>query len=284
MREKSIAGCLLILFNFYAFLIGAENEVTKIDVKVNFLGDARAFYITQAVWLPDLPDLLFTIYFNSDNKTFWRYVINVYNPVSDVYTTLFEEQEPKNFYIKLFFFNKGELVFLKKFINDPLDTKDYVVFYDINKQKKTNGLLNNEKNKLRDRSNILNKEIKGRLVNCSKFGCLKIKDNKLLLVNEVNNKKIKEEFLLENVLNPAIISGTNLIIFKKQGEYFIYSIKLKKVLYKLNFIESYSKFKVDVVTLFDFDPQGKYILFETTGKYKGRNKKSVGILTKQIFK
>ncbi|MCX8093319.1 MAG: hypothetical protein N3E50_04050, partial [Candidatus Goldbacteria bacterium] len=80
-----------------------------------------------------------------------------------------------------------------------------------------------------------------------------------------------------------IISGTNLILLQRDGDYFIYDINIKKIIYKLNFIESYTKFKVEVINFLDFSPDGKYILFETTSKYKGRNKKSVGILTKPVF-
>jgi len=260
------------------------DEIPVINVKVNYLSDAQAFYITQATWLPDVPDALITIYFNSDNKTFWRYVINEYNPVNEVYTTLFEEQENMNFYVKLFFYNKGEFVFLKKFINKDSNGQDYVIFYDRRTRKKTSGPLKDEKNRIQERKNMLNMEVKGRLTDCNKNGCLKITDNKLFFIKETKDKKVKEEFLLENVSIPSIISGTNLIVFKKTDKYFIYDIDLKKTLYKLNFIESYSKIRVDVVNLINFDPQGKYVLFETNGQYKGRNKKCVGKLETQIFK
>lgn len=273
---------LIILVFLYCVLDAYENDAPNMDVKVNYLGDAQAYYIIQATWLPDKPDSLITIFFNSDNKTFWRYVINEYNPVSDVYTTLFEEQENSNFYIKLFYYHNGDMRFLKKFLNNPMDTKDYMVRYEMNNRKRTVKLLGNEK--LQDGKNMLGREIKGRLVDCTKYGCLRESDNKFYFVRVDKDKKPGEVLLFENVTEPYLIAGTNLAIFKKQGDYFIYSIDLKKVLYKLNFIESYSKFKVDVINLLAFDPQGKYILFETTGKYKGRNKKSVGTLAKQIFK
>jgi hypothetical protein len=283
IKNKVLRYVIILLFSGFVSVIAA-GEIPVINVKVNYLSDAQAFYITQATWLPDVPDALITIYFNSDNKTFWRYVINEYNPVNDVYTTLFEEQEQRDFYLKLFFYNKGDFVFLKKFNDKIFDDQDYVIFYDRRTQKKTSGLLKNEKSRIHERKNMLGREVKGRLTDCNKNGCLKIKDNKLFFIKETKDKKVREEFLFENVSMPSIISGTNLIVFKKTDKYFIYDIDLKKTLYKLNFIEGYSKIKVDVVNLIDFDPQGKYVLFETNGQYKGRNKKCVGKLETQIFR
>lgn len=282
MENYFIKKFLIILLILNGSLIFANEEIPDIDVKVNYLGDAQAYYITQAIWLPDIPDSLITIYFNSDNKTFFRYIINVYNPVNDVYTTLFEEQENKNFYIKLFFYNKGILAFLKKFTDNPFDTKDYVVYYDMNKKIRTVKLLKDEKNKIMYDKNMLGKEIQGKLTDYSKAGYLKLINNNLFLINEQKGKTIKEELLLTNVSTASIISGTKFIVFQRNWEYFIYDIILKKVLYKLNFIESYSRFKVDVVNLLDFDPKLKYILFETKGNYNGRNKKSVGTLIKKF--
>ena len=112
MTGKWIISYLMVLFFLCNILTASENDVPKIDVKVNYLGDAQAYYITQATWIPDKTDSLLTIFYNSDEKTFWRYVINEYNPVSDVYTTLFEEQENRNFYIKLFYYHSIKMLFL----------------------------------------------------------------------------------------------------------------------------------------------------------------------------
>ncbi len=281
MKKRRIL--FFLIFFLYAVIIASGDSIPIIDVKVNYLGDAEKFYIVQAVWLPDIEDSLITVFFNSDDKTFWRYVINSYNPLSEVYTTLFEEQENKNFYIKMFFYNNSEIVFLKKFVNNPFDTKDYVVFCNVKKRNRILKLFKDEKNRLQEKKNMLSSEIKGRLVNCCKSGCLKQTNSNLYLVNETKDKNIREEFLLEKISNAFIISGTNLILFERHGEYFIYSMDLKKILYKLNFIESYTKFKVEVINLLDFSPDYKYVLLETKSKYKGRNKKSVGILTKQIL-
>ncbi len=223
---KTTLKIFFILF-YSCLLFANEEKLETLNVRVNHLGDAEAYYITQTTWIPDKPDSLITIYFNSDEKTFWRYVINEYNPVNDVYTTLFEEQENKSFFIKLFYYYKGNMEFLKKFINNPMDTKDYVVLYDMHNKKRTVKLFKDEKNKYR--KNMLGQDTKGRLVNCNKTGYLKQSDNKILFVSETKNKKIKEDFLFEDALEFFIISETNLVVFKKQGEYFIYDIDLKKI-------------------------------------------------------
>jgi len=281
MKKNILFIMFLIFINI---TLVADNSLPVLDVKVNFLSDAECFYIIQAMWINEKISPLIMIYFNSDNKTFWRYVINIYDPVREIYTTLFEEQEKKNFYFKIFYYDNNKIVFIKKFINDPFDSNQYVVFYDKNNKKREIMLLKDAMKKINEKNNMLNKETKGRLCECYKNRCLKIINSKIYLITELKNKEKREDIIQENVTMAFMIAQTNLIVFLKNDDYYIYDIDLRKVLYKLNFIESYSKNKVKVIKLLDFSYDGKYILFETKGMYKERNKKSVGILSTQIFK
>lgn len=274
---------IMILF-FINISLPADNSLPVLDAKVNFLSDAECFYITQAMWINEKISPLIMIFFNSDNKTFWRYVINVYDPVREIYTTLFEEQEKKNFYFKIFYYDNSKIAFIKKFINNPFDSNQYIVFYNRHNKKREIMLLKDAMKDINKKNNMLNRETKGRLCDCYKNRCLKIINSKIYLTTELKNKEKREDIIMENVTSAFMIAGTDLIVFLKNGDYYIYDIDLRKVLYKLNFIESYSKNKVKVINLLDFSYDGKYVLFETTGMYKGRNKKSVGILSTQIFK